>query len=89
MTEPIPVAVHDPGLAPLPVQVSPNPFDQSTVFSFDNISQGRFRLYDAQGRLLREAPVSGNTFELDRGDLPEGVYFYHLSEASGRSAVII
>ena len=86
MTEPIPVAVHDPGVASLPVLVSPNPFESYTVFTFGQAIEGVFHCYDAQGRLLHQATINGSTFRLDRENLPEGIYFYKISAQNGRAA---
>lgn len=46
-------------------------------FSIDNL---RMELYDAEGRVVRKANISGQRTEIQRGDLQSGLYIYRLLE---------
>lgn len=64
------------------VQIFPNPMSDYIVvefsgFSIDNL---RMELYDAEGRVVRKANISGQRTEIQRGDLQSGLYIYRLLE---------
>jgi len=43
-------------------------------------------LHDATGRLVRTIPVQENTTAIERGQLPAGLYFYEVQDASRNTA---
>lgn len=85
MTDPILTAAPETGQQHLAMQVAPNPFRDATVFSFSQAVNAHFVLYNAQGQVLREAGINGKQWQLERDNLPAGVYFYKVSAANGRS----
>lgn len=70
------------------VQVSPNPFNEQTVFKIGENRplsiNGIFELFDVNGRLVRQANFDKNAFVLDRKDLPVGVYIFKIKTMDGR-----
>lgn len=84
---PVPLVGLDPANTPtLGVQVAPNPFDQSTRFSFRNRGNAtlRLELTDTYGRMVRLLEnIQGESFLLNREDLPAGTYFYRISGTPG------
>ncbi len=70
------------------VQVSPNPFNEQTVFKIGENGplsiNGIFELFDVNGRLVRQANFDKNAFVLDRKDLPVGVYIFKIKTMDGR-----
>lgn len=72
--------------------VSPNPFTESTTITITGLSQRAvyFSLFEPSGRLLRQEQLLPPTaFELKRGALPAGLYFFRAESdgnilASGR-----
>lgn len=55
------------------VLVYPNPFRDHTLLEFkDNPIE--FNLYDINGRILRSEKVIGNRMQLNKRDLPAGIY---------------
>jgi hypothetical protein len=70
----------------LGLQIAPNPFDQTTRFTFRNRSDEtlRLELTDALGRVVRVVEnIRGESFTLQREGLPSGTYFFRLSGAMG------
>lgn len=65
--------------------LSPNPARQEVVLS--GLPQaGHAELLDAQGRLVRRVSFAGESFRLDVGDLPKGIWYVQIFDAQGRSA---
>jgi hypothetical protein len=70
------------------VSVSPNPFSQSTIF---NISGGTNKTYklsivNSLGETIQSHEIKNqNTFTMNRAGLPNGLYFYVLSDDEGKS----
>ena len=64
----------------LAVIVSPNPFSESTMVTFNNPEGERFtlRIYDIAGRLHNEVLTNSNSVEIQREELKPGTYFYVL-----------
>ena len=63
--------------------ISPNPFsDRLVVFLSTGITASVFRLFDATGRLVREAAVSAGYHNIQTNDLPSGIYFWSVESAS-------
>ena len=65
------------------LKVYPNPFLHSTTFEIlqeenSSLNQTKFRLFDAQGRLVREEVFDGNQFQFSRKGLSKGIYFYKI-----------
>lgn len=69
-----------PSLAVQPfVQVAPNPFEGSFVFSTDREwKNSEWRIYDITGGLVRIFPYAGRTQLIQRESLSAGLYFYQL-----------
>jgi hypothetical protein len=69
--------IHAPNTS---VQVFPNPFKQATNIQVEGIDYQELRLsvFDAMGRLVYNTQTTGNSIELLRGNLTEGLYFYRL-----------
>ena len=68
------------------VIVSPNPLVERATVQVPNAlaaALSMFRLVDATGRVVREQPISGNTFTVMRGDLATGSYIYQLVGTAG------
>ena len=62
------------------VNVFPNPFKQATNIQVDGANYQELTLFvfDAMGRLVYNTQTTGNSIELLRGNLSEGLYFYRL-----------
>ena len=63
------------------VIVRPNPFTESTTISFSNPNQDKYSLtlHDIEGRIVKTMESSEETFEIQREQLPAGVYIYRLT----------
>jgi hypothetical protein len=62
-------------------KIFPNPAGNSAILEFDNSSAGScsLDLYDLKGMPVRTiADITGNRVEIERKELPRGMYFYHL-----------
>jgi len=80
--------------SPINLKISPNPMTDVAVIQVENPhhSDGRFELYDLQGRKVRSYEFSGHTFELHKGDLSEGMYLFEVrsrGEILGTGKVMI
>lgn len=70
---------------PVEMMLYPNPFSDRAILRFSNPEQAEFRLevLDALGRqVLIQENNRGETFQIDRGNLNSGVYFYRLKKGS-------
>ena len=68
------------------VQVFPNPVkDKATVVLPAGIDAIRFTLFDSRGKaLLHRAEQGNSTFDINRNNLPSGMYFYRVEDEFGR-----
>jgi uncharacterized repeat protein (TIGR01451 family) len=62
------------------VLVAPNPFTEKTIFYLHNSPylQHELLLFDQLGRLCRKEIFETSRYELERKELPEGIYLYQL-----------
>jgi hypothetical protein len=73
--------------AALDIKSFPNPFTESTYFALpdDGTQVWQFELYDQVGQQLRKASVSNQSvYELERGNLTPGMYFYVWTNQQGQ-----
>ena len=56
------------------IQIFPNPFRDQLTLRWPAGESAQVRLYDAQGRICREARLPGPKVVWDTGDLPAGLY---------------
>ncbi|MCW3127822.1 MAG: hypothetical protein JWO03_3480 [Bacteroidetes bacterium] len=61
--------------------ISPNPFEQSTIISFNNPSNDKYvlTLYDVAGNIINTITGSGSEFQIEKGNMASGVYIYKLT----------
>lgn len=65
------------------VKVYPNPFKETTTISVSSeISAQKLIIYDAMARPVKEARLQGNKYNLIRGELPSGVYYFNVFTAN-------
>ncbi len=65
------------------VTLFPNPFSHSATITVDgkSLQNATVRIYDMTGALVQSIDgISGNTIEIKRNELGEGMYFYQLIE---------
>lgn len=70
------------------MKIYPNPTQRHITIVFDNNkdeSPGTLRLYDSNGRLLRESVIDSDTLQLDLGKYPSGIYIVEIVGTNGRS----
>jgi Secretion system C-terminal sorting domain len=70
------------------VAVAPNPFKTATYIKFNNPSNKEFTLtlMDAVGRVARTySNITSEVVEIQRGNLPSGMYFAVLKNTEGQS----
>lgn len=67
------------------VHVSPNPTSDIAEFNLADpqLSGTRVRLFDLNGQLLRDEPMTGTQAQLQLNDLPVGVYVWHIQGKGG------
>jgi hypothetical protein len=72
------------------IQNQPNPFGQQTLISVESKVTGDFlfQVFSLTGQRLHEQPLrlfeGSNQFNFDAGALPDGTYFYTLSNQEGK-----
>jgi hypothetical protein len=54
--------------------VYPNPFRDHTVLEFKD-NPVEYKVYDVNGRILQSQKVIGDRMQLDKGNLPSGIYY--------------
>ncbi len=64
------------------VRTYPNPFVDQAFFELENIDgkDFTFRLFDVNGRQVREAFFDEKIFQFERRGIPGGIYFYRISQ---------
>jgi hypothetical protein len=64
------------------VNIYPNPFSTQTIFQTDKILKGAtLKVYNSYGQMVKEIKkINGQTATLFRDNLPNGLYFIHLTE---------
>jgi hypothetical protein len=70
------------------MDVYPNPATTKTTVTFDNANNTAHSLevLNVTGQVVRTyAPQSGSTFDIERGNLPSGMYFARLKNGIGES----
>lgn len=67
------------------IHVYPNPFTQTTNFEFVyNTKANQLIVYDVNGELVVQENIAGKTtFQLQRTNLPNGMYFYNIQNKDG------
>ena len=64
------------------LNIQPNPFSTKTFIGFDNPDNEiyTFRMIDINGKLIKKMDnIRGDFIELNRSNLPAGIYFVELS----------
>lgn len=75
---------NTPNAANIAVFVQPNPFEQETSIFFENeLGEAfTFTLNDLNGRILRRIEnLRADNLQIERGDLPAGIYYFKLESA--------
>ncbi|MCG8332855.1 MAG: T9SS type A sorting domain-containing protein [Chitinophagales bacterium] len=64
------------------ISTYPNPFSQYTIIELENY-QGVFpvnmKIYDTNGRKVREEQITGDKYQLKREKLVDGIYFFRVN----------
>jgi len=62
------------------ISISPNPLTTTTTFTLPTSpgQKAELRLYNITGKLVKQEAFTGNSFQLERGNLPTGMYLYHI-----------
>jgi len=63
------------------ISIYPTPFSNYTTIKIQDYSSNenwQFKLYDATGKLVDSRIIQSNSFELKRGRLSNGIYFYQI-----------
>lgn len=68
------------------VVVFPNPFSNTTLIKLENYiaKDGVLKVYNAFGRLKREEKINHNQLIFNRKNLPNGLYFFEISDNNRR-----
>jgi hypothetical protein len=62
------------------IKIYPNPLIESAIFETPLSILGDFQLFDITGKLLRNEPFVGTSFEFHRKGLSAGIYVFKISE---------
>ncbi|MEL6863539.1 MAG: T9SS type A sorting domain-containing protein [Bacteroidota bacterium] len=62
------------------IQISPNPFQSSTLIKWDGsyLDQAVIQIYQPNGQLISQESFSGQQYIFQRGDLAKGLYFFQI-----------
>ena len=74
------VGINEPLLEDIDVKLYPNPFRQTATIEIQGevFDQLQVHIYSVDGQLLKTYQGSGNQLQLERSNLPTGIYFYQL-----------
>ena len=81
-----PLGVNDPQ-ENISVAVFPNPMSVSSTVAFHSVNglkEPSLKLFDVNGKILREEKLNDDRYTLQRNDLPSGIYFISIFD-NGRS----
>jgi hypothetical protein len=78
--ENLPVNNEELEVAENSVSISPNPMHSIAAITIPNDQEGNYllQLYNSTGLLVRESQFQSGEFEIQRGTLNDGIYFYLL-----------
>lgn len=79
----------DPAYSQVEMSIAPHPFSTQAMVRFDNPDKmsHNFVLRDIQGKVVREVRnIEGGNFQLERNNLPAGIYLFMLSNENGVAA---
>lgn len=64
------------------IKAYPNPADDYIILEVDKVSYNdtRFKLFDLNGRLLKEKPISGTKTTISFSGFTSGLYYLHVVE---------
>jgi hypothetical protein len=67
------------------VSVFPNPFNTSVTFklNYDSFKNFDFFLYDYRGEIVKSLSIFESEFNIEKGNLPSGFYFYQIRIKNG------
>ncbi|MBI4929821.1 MAG: T9SS type A sorting domain-containing protein [Bacteroidetes bacterium] len=76
------------------VMIYPNPFSESTTIQITShkSQELRMKLFDVFGREVKQFVIRNSSFVMERGDLPDGIYFYEIRSEEkniGKGKIII
>ncbi|HIA06360.1 MAG TPA: T9SS type A sorting domain-containing protein [Flavobacteriales bacterium] len=79
------LSAADPDQSRLVVDVTPNPFSSTAIFTIDGTSQSvDLELFNMIGKKVHGLyGIPASRFELSRENLPDGIYLYRISSDSG------
>ena len=60
------------------VSLYPNPLHDATRFTFNHPTDRTLELFDCNGKRIRLENMTGNTYELQRKNLSNGLYFFRI-----------
>ena len=68
------------------IEAFPNPFIDEITIRINGLAMttGTWKLFDTQGRQVRQQPFVTPTLTLRRNDLPSGIYFWTLTDSMNR-----
>ncbi|HBS86768.1 MAG: hypothetical protein A2W91_12120 [Bacteroidetes bacterium GWF2_38_335] len=81
------VSVNDVSKLVSEIKISPNPVSKlSDLISSSNLENCSFDLYDGLGRKIFElSNITGNTIPLKGCNIPSGMYYYNITDSSGKT----
>lgn len=74
-------SIADPVIQDSPVMIYPNPFSSRFTVNINpetNIENMRLNIYDLCGKEVKTVAVTNHETMIDRGELPDGIYFYSI-----------
>lgn len=78
------LGLWQPEEAKYAVTVSPNPFSDATwleVKGLEPFTSLHLQVFDLQGKLQLEMDSASSSFQLQRGQLPKGIYLFNIAQA--------
>jgi hypothetical protein len=82
-----PVGISDPESLSLSAGVYPNPFSSSATLEINDFKNGAYELHicDLVGKIVYSSVIATAISEVDRGNLPAGIYFLQLVSKDGKA----
>lgn len=77
-------------LQPKSIQIYPNPTQEKSIFNFNNLPIENYTLtiYNSTGQIVKIMKnITNNQIELEKGNLPKGLYFIQIQEQNIIKAV--
>ena len=64
------------------IKIYPNPFQNKVIIAFDESIDAELKVFDVNGRLLKDQKLNATENNIDMSNLPSGLYLFQITSDS-------